>query len=121
MYRRTAVSAGDFVISAVVAREVGAPELAERVQRHATLEKYRIRAPKCIGFGFLGSRDAVFDCCVWLDHAWAPDPRLDAALAQEKSLWPAPGQKLPGRNTPCVCGSGRKFKKCCLSKIRTGV
>jgi hypothetical protein len=25
--------------------------------------------------------------------------------------------KLPGRNEPCVCGSGKKFKKCCLPKI----
>lgn len=23
-----------------------------------------------------------------------------------------------GRNTPCPCGSGRKFKKCCLEKMR---
>ncbi len=23
------------------------------------------------------------------------------------------------RNKPCVCGSGRKFKKCCWSKMRT--
>ncbi len=22
---------------------------------------------------------------------------------------------LPGRNSPCVCGSGRKFKQCCLA------
>jgi hypothetical protein len=22
----------------------------------------------------------------------------------------------PGRNAPCPCGSGRKFKKCCLGK-----
>ena len=22
--------------------------------------------------------------------------------------------KLPGRNEPCFCGSGKKFKKCCL-------
>ncbi|MGB1270994.1 MAG: PBPRA1643 family SWIM/SEC-C metal-binding motif protein [Endozoicomonas sp.] len=21
--------------------------------------------------------------------------------------------KLPGRNDPCLCGSGKKFKKCC--------
>ena len=21
---------------------------------------------------------------------------------------------LPGRNSPCICGSGRKFKQCCL-------
>ncbi|MCV5928645.1 SEC-C metal-binding domain-containing protein, partial [Escherichia coli] len=23
-------------------------------------------------------------------------------------------EKLPGRNDPCQCGSGKKFKKCCL-------
>jgi hypothetical protein len=23
-----------------------------------------------------------------------------------------------GRNKPCVCGSGRKYKKCCLPKKR---
>lgn len=22
----------------------------------------------------------------------------------------------PGRNDPCCCGSGKKFKKCCLDK-----
>jgi len=35
-----------------------------------------------------------------------------------------PGQMLlpprakPGRNSPCPCGSGKKFKKCCLNKGR---
>jgi len=24
-----------------------------------------------------------------------------------------------GRNEPCPCGSGNKFKKCCLSKLST--
>ena len=22
-------------------------------------------------------------------------------------------QKLPGRNDPCLCGSGKKYKNCC--------
>ena len=22
----------------------------------------------------------------------------------------------PGRNAPCICGSGRKYKQCCLDK-----
>jgi hypothetical protein len=25
--------------------------------------------------------------------------------------------KKPGRNDPCVCGSGKKFKKCCERKM----
>ncbi|MBO1265080.1 SEC-C domain-containing protein [Proteiniclasticum sp. SCR006] len=24
--------------------------------------------------------------------------------------------KLPGRNDPCPCGSGKKYKKCCIDK-----
>lgn len=25
---------------------------------------------------------------------------------------------LPGRNEPCLCGSDKKFKHCCLDKLR---
>jgi len=27
---------------------------------------------------------------------------------------------LPGRNDPCLCGSGKKFKKCCIDKYKAG-
>jgi hypothetical protein len=38
-----------------------------------------------------------------------------------ETLWesvPKPARAIPqpGRNDPCPCGSGRKFKKCCLNK-----
>ncbi|MBR2769144.1 MAG: SEC-C domain-containing protein, partial [Solobacterium sp.] len=26
------------------------------------------------------------------------------------------GRALVGRNDPCPCGSGKKFKKCCMGK-----
>ncbi len=29
--------------------------------------------------------------------------------------------KKPGRNEPCPCGSGRKYKKCCLHAPKPGV
>lgn len=29
---------------------------------------------------------------------------------------PAPAGPRPGRNDPCYCGSGRKYKQCCLAK-----
>jgi len=31
----------------------------------------------------------------------------------------APGTKL-GRNDPCPCGSGRKYKKCCMGRLGSG-
>ena len=33
-------------------------------------------------------------------------------MAREQDLRAA-GKRRPGRNDPCLCGSGRKFKKCC--------
>jgi uncharacterized protein len=35
----------------------------------------------------------------WLDHA----PRPETVRVAPK----------PGRNDPCPCGSGKKYKKCC--------
>ncbi len=26
---------------------------------------------------------------------------------------PIKGEKTPGRNDPCACGSGKKYKQCC--------
>lgn len=27
-------------------------------------------------------------------------------------------EQLPGRNDPCSCGSGKKYKKCCMLKAQ---
>lgn len=43
------------------------------------------------------------------------DPYLDAAAGKTPPLQAA-GAKL-GRNDPCPCGSGRKYKKCCLGLL----
>jgi preprotein translocase subunit SecA len=40
---------------------------------------------------------------------------LTARPAPSSSPAPA-GQKKPGRNDPCPCGSGKKYKKCCYPK-----
>jgi preprotein translocase subunit SecA len=41
------------------------------------------------------------------DHAWpAGQPPSDHA-------WPAASEGKVGRNDPCPCGSGKKYKKCC--------
>jgi len=37
-------------------------------------------------------------------------------LGQTQSS-PVKPLKLPGRNDPCLCGSNKKFKKCCLLKL----
>ena len=27
-------------------------------------------------------------------------------------------EKTPRRNDPCLCGSGKKYKNCCIQKVR---
>lgn len=45
----------------------------------------------------------------------AMDRRLSEVSAKIEGATLAHRAKI-GRNSPCVCGSGRKFKKCCIGK-----
>ncbi len=52
------------------------------------------------------------------DNTKALDALMDARLEQ------LPDERLVrrvkvGRNSPCPCGSGRKFKKCCITGLRS--
>lgn len=37
-------------------------------------------------------------------------------LASTEKVEPIKSDAAPGRNDPCPCGSGKKFKKCCGAK-----
>ena len=37
-------------------------------------------------------------------------------LKKTKKVEPIRAGKNPGRNDPCPCGSGKKFKNCCAGK-----
>jgi len=47
-----------------------------------------------------------------------PDKPEDISEVQRLMNPPKPKQAGPkvGRNDPCPCGSGKKFKKCCMAK-----
>lgn len=44
-------------------------------------------------------------------------PLCDKHFRALRGLQPITLPKLPGRNEPCPCQSGKKFKKCCLDKV----
>ena len=63
--------------------------------------------------------DTIEELATW--EAQGEDP--DAGDGGERVLWSAhdgpavnPYRDV-GRNDPCPCGSGKKFKKCCLDKV----
>ncbi|WP_029198425.1 SEC-C metal-binding domain-containing protein [Paenibacillus alginolyticus] len=42
------------------------------------------------------------------------DPISQLLISMEEDSRPIQIEKRPGRNEPCPCGSGKKFKRCCL-------
>jgi uncharacterized protein YecA (UPF0149 family) len=59
-----------------------------------------------------------FHCTTLVEGPWQYDAEMEKIMQDEPPFMPAAGTKLPGRNDPCLCGSGKKFKKCCLPKIQ---
>ena len=55
--------------------------------------------------------DEVPDCVLALNEFWRPF-RL-GEIARAKGMVLATEAERIGRNEPCPCGSGKKFKKCC--------
>lgn len=60
----------------------------------------------------------------WGDFGPIPPPHATSNYhdkEDEEDVEPKPPtSKKLGRNDPCPCGSGKKFKKCCLNKSRQG-
>ncbi len=53
-----------------------------------------------------------------LQRSFRQDPR-NAAVRVVKRLF-RPARRRVGRNAPCPCGSGKKYKHCCLKKAKRG-
>lgn len=52
------------------------------------------------------------------EKARIPEPPSKTGTPQPSPVPPVPVPSEPkvGRNDPCPCGSGKKYKKCCLLK-----
>jgi hypothetical protein len=93
-----------------------------RLEAHCLTRKYSQKANKWFGFCKHGLSDNPFDTAIMLEFPWEQSDimdnevrKLDAAGKSFKNLkeaFTAKKKKL-GRNDPCPCGSGKKFKKCC--------
>jgi hypothetical protein len=91
---------------------------AERLAAHCRLNKYKHRAEAWYGL-VVTQDDGLPKFGLILRFPWLQDDAMDEALAAV----PLTGSPVPsrrtfpkkiGRNEPCPCGSGKKFKKCCM-------
>lgn len=97
--------------------EIAGPSL----QRHCRARKYTQRATTWFGV-CLNPNDQVLRFGINLDFPWQQNEAMDVLtkdmgkatrLHAITSKLRSNGPKV-GRNDPCPCGSGYKFKKCCL-------
>jgi len=121
LFRTLKFTQGDTVISIVAVKGDVHDPLPMRTHLRAMLEKYRYKVQKSIAFGVDALDSTVpFECAVWLDEPWMYDAELEMILNDEPPFVAAPGTTLPGRNDSCMCGSGKKFKNCCLPMFESG-
>lgn len=96
----------------------------EWLNGHCERRKYAQKVQTWFGL-CLEPRTSAIRFSINLDFPWKQSCEMDDIVAnlskgQKKinlSTSVKPRKKKAGRNDPCPCGSGRKYKKCCLYKI----
>jgi hypothetical protein len=96
----------------------------ERLDDHCKRRKYSHKAQTWFGL-CLEPRTAAIRFSLNFDFPWKQSREMDDAVAnfskeQNKinlTTSVKPRKKKAGRNDPCPCGSGRKYKECCLYRI----
>lgn len=100
------------------------PEAIAVLETHCAKRKYQERAAQW--FGVSVSPDGQIQFSVTLDFPWQPSDEMDrltanmtAPMTRSRDVLHQYTQRVNrakvGRNEPCPCGSGHKYKKCCLN------
>jgi SEC-C motif len=94
---------------------------SERLRNHCERRKYLCKAKNWFGI-CINPEDSEPRFALELTYPWIHSNLMDNAtkemLTGHKSLAEASPSKIKhkiGRNSFCVCGSGKKYKKCCLT------
>ena len=66
---------------------------------------------------FAAAKNAALDKVLPSSAIFAPAAPAPASVTRSPTRWsPAPGEQWPAPTDPCGCGSGRRFKKCCMAR-----
>jgi len=86
--------------------------LRQKLPALARMAKYKSKADVWLGFGCIATSDRLVDAILFSKAPWADDPALEELSQHLRGRVMTPSGKKIGRNQPCPCGSGKKFKHC---------
>lgn len=112
---------GEVIVVAMGNRGLPLDRFNQTLMFRTMLEKYRTKAPKAIGLGInLFSGPQIVAGAIWEEGEWQHEPPMEELLAKDsqRKIVRSMTGALPGRNDKCVCGSGKKFKRCCLDRVK---
>jgi hypothetical protein len=115
---RATAKDGDVAVSIIACNGLSTEELRRQAVFRVNLEKYRLRtsASLLIAIDVL-DRKQPFEFALWAEGPWRQEETFEKLLADDKPT-AIISDRVFGRNEPCPCGSGKKFKKCCIDKLR---
>ena len=99
----------DLRLDLIVAASLMEVALPEKEQWQAEVEKNREKREKKVRFYAEPDEDEE-------EPPLPPLKKKESPLLPSKKEEPPPPKEKIGRNDPCPCGSGKKFKKCCIKK-----
>lgn len=111
-----AVLYGDFGVSYICVPSTQSGSLFSTLISYSTARKYRSKANVWLGMGSFAENPNLVNEIVFSKEPWKLDERLEklATISLNPGMVINPLKKI-GRNDPCICGSGIKYKKCCGS------
>lgn len=86
--------------------------LRKKLLALATMAKHKSKADVWLAFGSLATSDRLVDAMLFTKAPWKPDPMLEELSKHLRGRVMMSSGKKVGRNDPCPCNSGKKFKHC---------
>jgi hypothetical protein len=120
--QRLTTREGDIVMNVMAHAGLDEKSFHENTVMRTRLEHYRSKPRATFTLGIdQRNRFQSFATATWVEGPWAKEEIMEQLLTKDRET-PRKMQllrhgKKPGRNDPCPCSSGRKFKRCCIEKL----
>lgn len=119
---RTTIHEGGVVVNVMVHQSLGREEFLRNVTVRTRIEHYRARGNSTVSFGIDLRKPGAFEIAQWLEGEWEYEEVMEDLLKNDtersRIVSLPPGAPKLGRNDRCPCGSGKKFKKCCIDHVQ---